>query len=168
MTLNCRSYPRREIQDYPKLSSSPTPLHSIVYLRFPCSTIDNNEILRSLYPNDFCTSRFSNFNAAPTAKVDRAQIIETSFSSSEGKTSEPRWLPKGWRLARVRSGFGRGKVKAKGPRKRQEIKVWRAAQPLAAGAIEATRPHAVQTLHQHRPKTTGARTLRRSRQRATP
>lgn len=40
--------------------------------------------------------------------------------------------------------FGRGKVTAKGPRKRQEIKVWRAVQPLAAGAIEATRPHAVQ------------------------
>lgn len=55
-----------------------------------------------------------------------------------------RWLPKGWRLRRVRSGFGRGKVKAKGPRKRQEIKVWRSAQPLAAGAIEATRPHVLQ------------------------
>lgn len=50
----------------------------------------------------------------------------------------------GWRLGRVRRGFGRGKVKAKGPRKRQEIKVWRAAQPLAVGAIEATRPHTVQ------------------------
>ncbi|KAG7188615.1 hypothetical protein KM043_008243 [Ampulex compressa] len=53
-------------------------------------------------------------------------------------------LPKGRRLEGVRGGFGRGKVKAKGPRKRQEIKVWRAARPLAAGAIEATRPHAVQ------------------------
>lgn len=168
MTLNCRSYPRREIQDYPKLSSSPTSLHSpstFVSLA-PRSTTTKSSAPYT--PNDFCTSRFSNSNAAPTAKVDRTQIIETSFSSSEGKTSEPRWLPKGWRLARVRSGFGRGKVKAKGPRKRQEIKVWRAAQPLAAGAIEATRPHAVQTLHQHRPKTTGARTLRRSRQRATP
>lgn len=83
-----------------------------------------------------------------TRDLARMQMIAATsmpFRRGTGRTGGSYRKAGGWRLGRVRRGFGRRKVKAaKGPRKRQEIKVWRAAQPLAVGAIEATRPHTVQ------------------------